>query len=84
MNGFRKLLVVVIICMLIITIAANLILIHNNEGDEGRPYRVEVGRIAYDIEQGKEVDLSGYKYIIDVRKINVQPDKNSSQTEQNI
>jgi hypothetical protein len=55
--------------MAVIIIAANLILIHNNEGDEGRPYRVEAGRIAYDIEQGKEVDLSGYKYIIGVKKL---------------
>lgn len=69
MKSFRRLLVIVIACMAVIIIAANLILIHNNEGDEGRPYRVEAGRIAYDIEQGKEVDLSGYKYIIGVKKL---------------
>ena len=46
MKSFRRLLVIVIACMAVIIIAANLILIHNNEGDEGRPYRVEAGRIA--------------------------------------
>lgn len=73
MNGFRKLLVVVIICMLIITIAANLILINNNEGGEGRPYRVEAERIAYDMEQGKEIDLSKYKYITGISRFEAQP-----------
>ncbi|MCR5203888.1 MAG: HAMP domain-containing histidine kinase [Lachnospiraceae bacterium] len=67
MNSFRKLLAIVIICMTVIILAANLILILNREGDEGRPYRVEAERIAYDIEQGKQIDLSGYKYITAVK-----------------
>ena len=61
MKSFRRLLVTVIVCMAVITVAANLILIHNNEGDKGRPYRVEAERIAYDIEHGKEIDLSQEK-----------------------
>ena len=53
MKSFRRLLVTVIVCMAVITVAANLILIHNNEGDKGRPYRVEAERIAYDIEHSR-------------------------------
>ena len=68
MNGFRKLIAIVIICMIVIAITANLILINFWKGDEGRPYRVEAERIAYDLAQGREIDLSGYKYITEVEK----------------
>ena len=81
MKSFRRLLVIVIACMAVIIIAANLILIHNNEGDEGRPYRVEAGRIAYDIEQGKEIDLSGYKYVKAVAKIETLNDYSGSDSD---
>ena len=67
MKGFRKLVLAVIICMILIAVIANLIIMQNNKGDEGRPYRVEALRIAYEIEQGREPDLSKYKYITAVR-----------------
>ena len=73
MKSFRRLLVIVIACMAVIIIAANLILIHNNEGDEGRPYRVEVGRIVYEIEKSGFVspfDLAGYEYVTGVTALN--------------
>ena len=66
MKGFYKLLAAVIISMVFVTIAANLILIYSRKGDSGRPYRVEAERVAYDIGQGKEADLSKYKYITNV------------------
>lgn len=69
MNSFRKLFVAVIICMICIAVIANLILINNNEGDKGRPYRVEAERIAYSIEHGEKLDISGYKYITKVEKL---------------
>ena len=69
MKSFRKLFVIVVICMAVITVAANLILIHNNEGDEGRPYRVEAERIAYGLEHGEKPDISWCKYIINVEKL---------------
>ncbi|MCR4625660.1 MAG: hypothetical protein K5795_06800, partial [Lachnospiraceae bacterium] len=69
MKSFRRLLVIVVVCMAVITVAANLILIHNNEGDEGRPYRVEAERIAYAIEHGEKADISGCKYITDMEKM---------------
>lgn len=81
MKSFRRLLVIVIACMAVIIITANLILIHNNEGDEGRPYRVEAGRIAYDIEQGKEVDLSGYKYVKAVVRFETLEDLSGSDSD---
>ena len=69
MKSFRKLFVIVVICMAVITVAANLILIHNNEGDEGRPYRVEAERIAYGLEHGEKPDISGCTYITGVEKL---------------
>ena len=81
MKSFRRLLVTVIVCMAVITVAANLILIHNNEGDKGRPYRVEAERIAYDIEHGKEIDLSGYKYVKEVVKLETLNDLSSGDSD---
>lgn len=69
MNSFRKLFVAVIICMICIAVIANLILINNNEGDAGRPYRVEAERIAYAIEHGEKPDISGCKYITGMEKL---------------
>jgi len=69
MKSFRRLLVIVVVCMAVITVAANLILIHNNEGDEGRPYRVEAERIAYAIEHGEKADISECKYITGMEKL---------------
>lgn len=69
MKSFRRLFAMVVICMVIITVAVNLILIHNNEGDKGRPYRVEAERLAYDMEHGKKIDLSDCKYVSAVEEI---------------
>ena len=69
MKSFRRLFTMVVICMVIITVAVNLILIHNNEGDKGRPYRVEAERLAYDMEHGKKIDLSDCKYVGAVEEI---------------
>ena len=69
MNSFRKLFVAVIICMICIAVIANLTLINNNEGDKGRPYRVEAERIAYSIEHAEKIDISGCKYVTKVVKL---------------
>ena len=73
MKGFRRLILIIIICMVILTVVADLILIYSNKGDPGRPYRVEAERIEYDIKQGKEINLSGCKYIKNVEKIEKEP-----------
>jgi len=55
--------------MAVSVIAANLYLIYKNEGDEGRPYRVEAERIAYDMEREKPIELSDYEHITAVVKL---------------
>jgi signal transduction histidine kinase len=57
--------------MVALIVGANLILINLKQGDSGRPYRVEAERIAYDIEHGKEPDLSGYKYVTNYVKLDI-------------
>ena len=69
MNSFRKLFATVIICMICIAVIVNMILINNNEGDKGRPYRVEAERIAYSIEHAEKIDISGCKYVTKVVKL---------------
>ena len=63
MKGFNKLLAAVIVIMAAVAVLVNIILITGRKGDESRPYRVEAERIVYEMEQGKEADLSEYKYI---------------------
>jgi signal transduction histidine kinase len=63
MKGFIKLLAAVIVIMAAAVVTVNTILITGKKGDESRPYRVEAERIVYEMEQGKEADLSEYKYI---------------------
>ena len=74
MKGFHKLFAVAIIGMMIIALTANLIVIIGKKGDNGRPYRVEAERIAYAIEQGREIDLKEYKYITGVTKLESMSD----------
>ena len=68
MKKFNRLLLTVIICMIVLTAVANIVLIYGKEGDEGRPYRVEAERIALEIERGNQIELSNYKYIDSVEK----------------
>ena len=70
MKGFRRLFVYSIAVVIIIIICANIILFKMKLGDEGRPYRVEAERIIYDIEHGKEPDLSQNKYVKSFSKMN--------------
>ena len=74
MKSFRKLFAFAFIGMILIALTANLIVIIGKKGDNGRPYRVEAERIAYTIEQGKEIDLSEYKYVTAVTKLEVMSD----------
>lgn len=60
--------------MAVIFIGANLFIIVSDKDDEkGRPYRVEVGRIVYEIEESGFVspfDLAGYEYVTGVTALN--------------
>lgn len=62
MKGFGKLLCVVSLLFALLFLFANLILFHGNLSENGRPYRVEINRLALAIaENGLEnVDLSQY------------------------
>ena len=53
-----------------IFIFANLIMIHWNISENGRPYRVEINRIALAIEEKglQNIDLSKYEYVYHVEK----------------
>lgn len=63
MKSFIKLAVAVIAVLAVIFTGANIILHNENEGDAGRPYRVEAERIAAKIENGEEYFLDDYRYI---------------------
>lgn len=54
----------------VIFVAANLIMIHWNISENGRPYRVEINRVALAIEQNglKNVDLSQCEYVYHIEK----------------
>ncbi len=74
MKSFRNLFAAVVAVMAVIFIGANLFIIVSDKDDEtGRPYRVEVGRIVYEIEKSGFVspfDLAGYEYVTGVTTLN--------------
>lgn len=67
MKSFRKLFAAVVAVMVVIFIGANLfILVADKDDEKGRPYRVEVERIVYEIEENGFVspfDLTRYEYV---------------------
>ncbi len=68
MKGFYKVLTVTIISFAVIFVFANLLLYSAGRKQSGRPYRVEINRIALQIEQNglKNVDLSQCSYVYHV------------------
>lgn len=68
MKSFRKLFTAALVLLLLLIIAANLLMLHAGEGTEGRPYRVEISRLAKQIEEGSftDVDLTGMEYVTNV------------------
>ena len=68
MKSFRKLFTAVLVLLLLLIIAANMLMLHAGEGTEGRPYRVEISRLAKQIEEGSftDVDLTGMEYVTNV------------------
>lgn len=65
MKAFGKILCVVSLLFALLIFFANLILIHGNLSEDGRPYRVEINRLALAIEENglESVDLSQYDYV---------------------
>lgn len=70
MKSFDKIFAVVILMLAVIVTAANLILINRTGAENGRPYRVEINRIALEIEENglDEVDVSKCKYVTGIEK----------------
>lgn len=68
MKSFRKIYIIIITLIILIWGSANLYLFSAEKNEAGRPYRVEIGRIAKEIEQNgtESVDLSKYHYVTKV------------------
>lgn len=68
MKSFRKIYVIIIAMTILIWGNANLFLFSAEKTSTGRPYRVEIGRIAKEIEQNgiEAVNLSTYHYVTNV------------------
>ena len=76
MKSFNKLTAAVIVIFALIITAANLFLINYEPESGGRPYRVEIGRIARQIESGglSSVDFSALEYVTDIEMYDASDD----------
>lgn len=70
MKAFNRIFAAVIAVIIIIFIAANLFMISSDNTEDGRPYRVEINRIALEIEHNgfDAVDLSQYEYVVNIER----------------
>lgn len=69
MKAFNRISAAVIAVIIAVFAAANVILLTDNS-DSGRPYRVEISRLALEIEQNgfAGVDISGCRYVTNIEK----------------
>lgn len=64
MKKFNRLCIVVIVCMIAVIAVANCFLLFGQKEESGRPYRVEISRLARQMEEeGKIPDLSECAYV---------------------
>lgn len=70
MKAFNKVFAAVFIIIALIFIGANIALHNAETSANGRPYRVEINRIALEIEENgfESVDLSSYNYVTGIEK----------------
>ena len=70
MKSFDRIFIAAASILAVIIAAANIILLNINSYDNGRPYRVEISRLALEIEQkgADSVDLSECEYVTDIIK----------------
>lgn len=73
MKAFNRIFATIIIMLIVLLIAANIILSTDDSGgsfDGGRPYRVEINRLARKIEADdfENTDLSDCKYVTNIEK----------------
>lgn len=71
MKTFDKIIAAVIAVIAIVFTGANLCFYHYASTGSGRPYRVEINRIALEIEENgfADIDLSSYEYVTDVVRL---------------
>lgn len=69
MKAFIRLMIVVIAVLAAVMVSADIVLNISDEGDKGRPYRVQAQRIAHKIETCENYSLEDYNYIINVEKM---------------
>ena len=67
MKAFNKIFMAVIGVLAILFAAANIILLADSSGS-GRPYRVEINRLARQIETDGHADISDCKYVTGIEK----------------
>lgn len=74
MKRFDRLFIALIAVMLALIVGANVFLLRSQTSGEGRPYRVEISRLAQQIEAGEPVELDGCSYVTAVTKYADDPD----------
>ncbi|MCH5249763.1 MAG: HAMP domain-containing histidine kinase [Lachnospiraceae bacterium] len=83
MRNFNKIFVALIVMILLLFIFANVFLNTSNSGMNGRPYQVEIARLALEIEGNgtenidlEDIDLSVYSYVNHIEKMDIEIDSN--------
>lgn len=76
MKAFNKICIMVGILIALIFVSANMFIMNTSSIDSGRPYQVEISRMAVAIEKNgyENIDLSGCKYITDVKEYSENTD----------
>lgn len=75
MKTFNKLLTITVLSIFLIFAGINLFLYHFDTGESGRQYRVEIERLALEIEEKglENIDLSGCEYVMHVSRRESEP-----------
>ncbi|MCM1386183.1 MAG: HAMP domain-containing histidine kinase [Bacillus sp. (in: Bacteria)] len=75
MKTYRKFLSSVILFILLIFAGANLFLYYYDADESGRPYRVEIERLARKIEESgwENIDLGGCEYVVNISSTDSDP-----------
>ncbi len=68
MKAFNKIFAAVIGVVTILLAAANIILAADDDSGSGRPYRVEINRLARQIETDGHADISGCEYVTNIER----------------
>ncbi len=71
MKAFNRIFALVIAAIVLIFIAANIAMLTENNNVSGRPYRVEISRIALEIEKNgvESINLSEYEYVTHIQRV---------------